>query len=956
MDRRSFIINSTLTGAFFYISEIKKAHALGSWDQKSEFYSMFKDPTSIYRPFVRWWWNGDKVQAPEINRELKLLKDAGIGGVEINPIEFPKNADSMGIKSLEWLSDEWIDLVKEACNFGKSLDMHSDLIVGSGWPFGSEELEEDERAEVLIVYAKKLDGPTIFETSRFNIWQEVDPGVTVKNTLRQPEVVSLSLVKDQMNSLEDATDLSSQKEQDLIHVEVPDGPHYFYAVVKYQSFADVINGAPGAAGSILDHMNKNAVQKYLNRMSDKMQNRIGALSNYLRALFHDSMELEGSNWTGDFDKEFKQRCGYDVRPYLPYIMFKVGRLGNVVDENYGAQKTESFAQTLDRVRFDFEFVKASLLKERFTDTYVEWCKNLGVKSRAQGYGRGFFRLLPSMQFDIPEGESWTTNYLLHKLGEEMSDEDYRRGRGYTMINKYVSSAAHLAGKREVSCEEMTDTYLVFNTTLELLKVGSDQSIMSGITHSVWAGFNYSPKDAPFPGWIQYGPYLNEKNNFWPYFHLLNDYKARLSSQLENADQYADIAILPADFDLWSDHGVQTDPFPQIPDTPYTSLLWEAISKTGGAADYITEFILKDAVIKKGKIQYGKRSYGVLFLPEVSSMWIDSLRKILEFVKGGGRVYSIDHAPHKSLGLSNIEEKSEKVKKIVSEIKSFKDSFKIIPKPIDNRILEWYDDLKDKENLPKYLTIQYPDRYFMQNRYLRNDGSEFYFFQNANRLNPHVTRIIFNKSVAKGKNSWIWNTETGNRYKLELDKSCGFEHNFGPTESLFVVFDKEKTDAAEPFSPLPVDGYDSRSLNEKWKIELDHSVEKSLQQFDLDRLIDMKNDPRLVNFTGTAVYTKKIDVEKTEKTILNLGKVYGISELWINDQLVGTKWYGRRMFEVSNFLKEGNNEIKVKMITTMGNYLKTLKGNKGVQAWINRNGREQEIQSMGLVGPVNLYHY
>ncbi|MEO9146442.1 MAG: glycosyl hydrolase, partial [Ginsengibacter sp.] len=551
MDRRSFIINSTLTGAFFYISEIKKAHALGSWDQKSEFYSMFKDPTSIYRPFVRWWWNGDKVQAPEINRELKLLKDAGIGGVEINPIEFPKNADSMGIKSLEWLSDEWIDLVKEACNFGKSLDMHSDLIVGSGWPFGSEELEEDERAEVLIVYAKKLDGPTIFETSRFNIWQEVDPGVTVKNTLRQPEVVSLSLVKDQMNSLEDATDLSSQKEQDLIHVEVPDGPHYFYAVVKYQSFADVINGAPGAAGSILDHMNKNAVQKYLNRMSDKMQNRIGALSNYLRALFHDSMELEGSNWTGDFDKEFKQRCGYDVRPYLPYIMFKVGRLGNVVDENYGAQKTESFAQTLDRVRFDFEFVKASLLKERFTDTYVEWCKNLGVKSRAQGYGRGFFRLLPSMQFDIPEGESWTTNYLLHKLGEEMSDEDYRRGRGYTMINKYVSSAAHLAGKREVSCEEMTDTYLVFNTTLELLKVGSDQSIMSGITHSVWAGFNYSPKDAPFPGWIQYGPYLNEKNNFWPYFHLLNDYKARLSSQLENADQYADIAILPADFDLWS---------------------------------------------------------------------------------------------------------------------------------------------------------------------------------------------------------------------------------------------------------------------------------------------------------------------------------------------------------------------------------------------------------------------
>ena len=57
----------------------------------------------------------------------------------------------------------------------------------------------------------------------------------------------------------------------------------------------------------------------------------------------------------------------------------------------------------------------------------------------------------------------------------MGDEDYRRGRGYTMINKYVSSAAHLMGKRLISAEEMTNTYLVFNTTLELLKIGSDMS-------------------------------------------------------------------------------------------------------------------------------------------------------------------------------------------------------------------------------------------------------------------------------------------------------------------------------------------------------------------------------------------------------------------------------------------------------------------------------------------------
>ena len=268
--------------------------------------------------------------------------------------------------------------------------------------------------------------------------------------------------------------------------------------MKVNSFACVINGAPGAAGSILNHMDKKAVRKYLDHMADTIQNRIGPLKNYVRAMFTDSMELEGSNWTGDFAEQFRLRRGYDLMPYLPFMMFKVGRLGDVLDYNYGAEKTPEFKAELQRVRFDFELTKAELLKERFTDTYTGWCKDLGVLSRAQAYGRGFFPLESSMGYSIPEGESWTTNWLKHRLGEEMRDDEYRAGRGYTMINKYVSSAAHLTGKRIVSAEEMTNTYLAFRATLELIKIGSDMSAVSGITHSVWHGFNYSPADAPFP--------------------------------------------------------------------------------------------------------------------------------------------------------------------------------------------------------------------------------------------------------------------------------------------------------------------------------------------------------------------------------------------------------------------------------------------------------------------------
>ena len=54
-----------------------------------QLYDEFQQPASAYRPFVRWWWNGDKVDSAELVRELRLLKEAGIGGVEINPIAFP---------------------------------------------------------------------------------------------------------------------------------------------------------------------------------------------------------------------------------------------------------------------------------------------------------------------------------------------------------------------------------------------------------------------------------------------------------------------------------------------------------------------------------------------------------------------------------------------------------------------------------------------------------------------------------------------------------------------------------------------------------------------------------------------------------------------------------------------------------------------------------------------------
>ena len=481
-----------------------------------QLYEGCQQPPSEYRPCVRWWWNGDKVEADELVRELHLLKEAGIGGVEINPIAFPSYCDSIGKTSLQWLSPEWIDMLQVCFDEADSLDMTCDLLVGSGWPFGAEFLGEEERAQIVVNYAEPVTGPVALTVTRDSLCAKAMPKVSSPYKGNTKELMLLRLYPNPASSADDYID--ALQNDSIFTINIPEGEYTLAALVKINGFLEVINGAPGAAGPVLDHFNTEAVNRYLYNMSDKIEGQIGPLKGRIRALFTDSMELEGANWTSDMAEEFQKRYGYDITEYLPFILFKIGSMGSALNYHPVVPVTPEFQKSIERARYDFEDFKARLMQDRFTATYLDWCHALGVKARAQAYGRGFYPLENAMGYDIPEGESWTTNWLRHKPGEEMSETDYRRGRAYTMVNKFVSSAADLAGNRTVSCEEMTNTYTVFNMTLEQLKIGGDQSAISGVTHSVYHGFNYSPNlEVDFPGWVRYGAYYSENNPWWPYF-------------------------------------------------------------------------------------------------------------------------------------------------------------------------------------------------------------------------------------------------------------------------------------------------------------------------------------------------------------------------------------------------------------------------------------------------------
>lgn len=948
MKRRTFLKNSSVvTAGTAVISSLPAftQEIFTNTDKPAplDIYQLFKNPSASYRPFVRWWWNGDKVEKAELSRELRLLKAAGIGGVEINPIKFPSRTDDLGKLSLQWLTDDWIDALQHTFAEAKSLGLTCDLLVGSGWPFGAEYLEGEERAQIILIGTKRLEGKIDYEASLFDLFKEADPAVSSPYPRRKMEILSVKLVPDPFTSMDEVKDLSDQIKTGYITTTIPTGKYVLYTLVKIDGFLEVINGAPGANGPVLNHYDKAAVSKYLNHMSDGIQKKTGPLSKHIRAFFTDSMELEGANWTAGMQDEFKKRRGYDLMPYLPFTQYKVGSMGNVFDYNYGAQLGPEIKNMIQRVRYDFDLTKTELLKERFIDTFTKWCRDNNVKSRAQAYGRGYFPLEGSFDMDIPECETW----VKAGIGKEMSELDTRIGRGYTMVNKYVSSAAHLTGKRLISCEELTNTDVVFNETLELLKITGDLSTISGVTHPVFHGFNYSPLEIPFPGWIRYGCFLNERANIWPYFKHFTDYKARISALLQQADMFADIAILPPVADMWSIYGAQNEPFPTFSYPNHLSLIWESMHQNGNGCDYISETVIREGEMKDGYLNYGPRKYHTIFLIQVESMEPATAQKLLSFVENGGRIFCLDTYPDKSLGWSNYQQRDMEVKAAIAKLKTYTDRFILLVRP-ENEFIQWYKDIQSRYNITPYVTINKPDRFVTQVRYQAKE-IEILYFINSSLDDAHAVDIAPTDAIGKNKQAWIWDAVSGERYRLE--NSSRISLNLGPADSVLIVFDDNQK--GKTLSPQPVASNITTDAVKNWKVEFRHS-DSTTKRTDMFGLKDLKDIPEYVSFSGTVIYRGTLNIpDKNKFEFLNLGKVYGISILNVNGKDMGVQWYGRRIYAIKDVLQNGTNSIEIKVITSMGNYMKSLKDNSIAQYWTNEKRKDQPIQSMGLLGPVTI---
>jgi hypothetical protein len=285
------------------------------------------------------------------------------------------------------------------------------------------------------------------------------------------------------------------------------------------------------------------------------------------------------------------------------------------------------------------------------------------------------------------------------------------------------------------------------------------------------------------------------------------------------------------------------------------------------------------------------------------------------------------------------------------MKSFPDRFILLKKPERDYII-WYKNLQEKYKIDPYIKIENPDPYLMQNRYQADDGSEIFYLIHSHIHNSHKTRISFSGEIIRNKQCWKWDPVDGNRYRIALDKDNSLTLDMGPAESFLFVFDRQKK--GPEYKPLPAESSPVKPILNGWSLEFRHCRDGSVKAFETDTLKDIKEIPGFVNFAGTIIYRNYIVITDPKPAFLNLGKVYGISELKINGKDCGVRWYGRRIFPVAGNFVQGTNIIEIKVTTTMGNYMKSLTGNPIAQYWTNEKNKIQPLQSMGMIGPVTLY--
>ena len=411
----------------------------------------------------------------------------------------------------------------------------------------------------------------------------------------------------------------------------------------------VKRAAPGGEGLVVNPYSPEALRAYLAPFDAAFAKFPKGL---IRGQFHDSFEYYDASWAPALPAVFREMHGYDVQEYAAELM---GRKAMDPD-------------TLGRIKSDFRDA-LNRMHQSYLAEWQRWSHEHGFIVRNQSHGAPANLLDLYGMVDIPETEVFgSTPFAIPGLRRDPEAVRHDQDLPEPMVTRMSSSAAHVMGHPLTSSETATWLRDHWKETLAYVKPEVDRIFLDGVNHVFYHGTVFSPRDAPWPGWLFYAStQFNPANPWWDDFASLNAYVERVQTVLQGGKPDNRVLLYWPIYDVWDDPqglmqqlGVHDVKFIM---NSRTGALARELDEAGFAFDYISDDQIARMKTTGRALVTPGNTYDVLVVPRADRMPLPTLRKLDELARGGATIV-FDGLPSDVPGYGNLAQRRKEFRSVL----------------------------------------------------------------------------------------------------------------------------------------------------------------------------------------------------------------------------------------------------------------------------------------------------
>ena len=565
-----------------------------------------------------------------ITADLEAMAEAGIGGA----ILFDAGLGTRwGVPegTLDFNTPQWYEMVKFAAQEAKRLGLELGIANCSGWansggpwntPYYAMKsvcwTETAAKGGKIVVELPQPEDKTGFykdiaivafptPKSKF-VLKDWDFKCFSNRGRKYIEADGRTAPEDAVIRKKDIRDLTENFKSGRLECELPEG-NWTVLRIGYRAL-NQMNGTGTRLGKGLecDKLSKEALRihwaNYVEKTVKALGPELAGPNGSLKTVLNDSYESGTQNWTHGFEEMFAKHSGYGIMPYLPALC------GKVVDS---VEATEAFYR-------DFRLA----VTDAFVDNYAGEMRRLahkcGLQLAIEPYGEiPSDDLLYGEQADIPTAEFWAKINSPHWV-------------------RQAASIAHAKGRRIVAAESFTTNAREgrWQNTPWSMKAKCDWVYSEGLNRIIYHRFAHQPWTNPvrLPGMTMgpFGVHFDRTQTWWKQAKPFLRYQQRCQFLLQEGEFVSDVAwYCPAGY-LYINWGRNPHKMPvPVP--------------AGFTYDFVSDTTLAEMRVKDGLLVLPSgQKYKTVILPEKGfALLPQSLAMVRRLREEGAEILSFEEA-------------------------------------------------------------------------------------------------------------------------------------------------------------------------------------------------------------------------------------------------------------------------------------------------------------------------